>query len=146
MEKRIPCPHCGSLSQCIEDEQKEYSSYMCFSCGFMSDSRFVKGYTENLKSQPALLNKLKFFDKMRKIYWYPTIINMGPMGLIYPEGTEEDWHWRFAKVVGVEKGQEDKYGGHTSRLDIEGAKTYNSDEFLKACIDMGITKEIKDEG
>ena len=101
MEKRIPCPHCGSLSQCIEDEQKEYSSYMCFSCGFMSDSRFVKGYTENLKSQPALLNKVKFFDKMRKIYWYPTIINMGPVGLIYPEGTEEDWNWRFAKVVDV---------------------------------------------
>ena len=40
MERVIDCPHCKDTDSCFEETQVEYSSFMCFKCGFMSDSRF----------------------------------------------------------------------------------------------------------
>ena len=42
MERVIDCPVCHNVDQCFEDMQDGFSSYLCFSCGFMSDSRYEK--------------------------------------------------------------------------------------------------------
>jgi len=43
MEKVIDCPVCYDTDKCFEDVQEQYSSYLCFKCGFMSDSRYKYG-------------------------------------------------------------------------------------------------------
>ena len=43
MERVIDCPVCYNTDQCFEEVQEEYSSYLCFNCGFMSDSRYEIG-------------------------------------------------------------------------------------------------------
>ena len=55
MEKVITCPNCFNSDQCFEEVQETFSSYLCFHCGFMSDSRYEIGslrLTENLKKSP----------------------------------------------------------------------------------------------
>ena len=89
MERVIDCPCGKDKDSCFEEVQENFSSFMCFACGFMSDTRFEKDSLqtiENEKSTPKLVADLKFHDTERDIIWYPSIINMG-LGMIFPEGS-----------------------------------------------------------
>ena len=148
MERVIDCPCCKDADSCFEEVQENFSSFICFKCGFMSDSRFEHGSLqtiENEKTTPKLVTDLKFHDTERDIVWYPSVINMGPMGMIFPEGNPKNWRWRYAKVVEIPENEREQYDGYSSRLDVENANTYDKNDFLSACKEMGITKDLKDE-
>ncbi len=150
MEKKIQCPHCNAKKQCFVEKTKTFESYMCFRCGFMSDNRFTENSLEitDLENRsPKLIKELKFFDEEREIYWFPSILNMGAQGMIYPEPVGDDlditwgsYVWRYAKVVDVPEDKEADYNGHKQYLDVENASTFKKEEFLDACVSMGIVK------
>jgi len=149
MEKVIDCPVCYNTDQCFEEMQKEYSSYLCFNCGFMSDSRYVAGslkLIENLKKSPKLVQDKAYNDKERDIVWFPSVINMGELGMIFPESSSESeggYNWKYAKVVEIPEDERVNYDNHDKRLDVENAITFSRYEFLKACEEMGITRNMK---
>lgn len=150
MEKKIQCPHCNAKKQCFVEKTKTFESYMCFRCGFMSDNRFTENSLEiaDLENRsPKLIKELKFFDEEREIYWFPSILNMGAQGMIYPEPVGDDlditwgsYVWRYAKVVDVPEDKEADYNGHKQYLDVENARTFKKEEFLDACVSMGIVQ------
>ena len=146
MERVIDCPHCKDTDSCFEEMQKDFSSFMCFACGFMSDSRFENDSIqtiENEKSTPKLVTDLKYNDIQRDIVWYPSVINMGKLGMIFPEGSPKDWKWRYASVIDIPEEEKKLYDGYSQRLDLENAKTFEQDDFMSACKEMGITKDLK---
>ena len=49
MERVITCPHCFDSDSCFEDVQETFSSYMCFNCGFMSNSNYTDENIENIQ-------------------------------------------------------------------------------------------------
>ena len=65
MEKVITCPVCLDVDHCFEEVQETFSSYLCFNCGFMSDSRYEIGslkLADNLKKSPTVAKlKSKYF-------------------------------------------------------------------------------------
>ena len=145
MEKVITCPVCFNTDQCFEEVQETFSSYLCFKCGFMSDSRYKIGslkLTESLKKSPKLVVESKFEDEGRDIVWFPSVINMGKLGMIFPEGDSTDYVWKYAKVIDIPEEERALYDNHTQRLDVDNAETYGKYEFLKACESMGITRKI----
>ena len=149
MERVIDCPICYDSDTCFEDTQEKFKSYMCFNCGFMSSSHYIEENLDKVENTSKLVNELKFFDEEREIYWYPSVVNMGPKGIIFPEGTVESWVWKYAEVVEVPKKEQkdypipDKDGEfYTEKLDVENATTYGQYEFLEACKKMGITMEL----
>tara|TARA_R110000824_G_scaffold29941_2_gene99066 strand:- start:496 stop:954 length:459 start_codon:yes stop_codon:yes gene_type:complete len=149
MESVIDCPICYDPDTCFEDTQEKFKSYMCFNCGFMSNSMYTEDNLDKLENTSQLVNELKFFDENRKIYWYPSVVNMGPKGIIYPEGSEENWVWKYAKVVTVSEDETESYPildkegeFYTEKLDVENAETFGQYDFLKACKKMGITMEV----
>jgi hypothetical protein len=147
MERVITCPVCWDNDQCFEEVQETFSSYLCFHCGFMSDSRYEVDslqLLDNLKKSPKLVQELKVEDKERNIMWFPSVINMGELGMIFPEGTPEDYVWKYAKVIDIPEEERHKYDNYDRRLDVEGAFTFSQNEFMKACDEMGITKELKE--
>ena len=146
MERVITCPVCFDTDHCFEDIQETFSSYLCFHCGFMSDSRYVINslqLIENLKKSPKLVQDLKFKDKERGIIWFPSVINMGKLGLIFPEGEVDDYVWKYAKVVDIPEEERAVYDNYDQRLDVENAETFGRYEFIRACKAMGITENIK---
>jgi len=147
MEKVIDCPVCYDADKCFEEMQKDYSSYLCFNCGFMSDSRYVTDsldLIENLKKSPKLVQDLKIIDKDRNIVWFPAVINMGELGMIFPEGKGiNEYTWKFAKLVDIPEEERAKYDNYDKRLDVENAKSYGLHGFLEACKDMGITRNLR---
>ncbi len=151
MEEKTNCPLCKDLhSNCFvektEIEGNPFESYICFSCGMTSnsylafDSEKLEEYT---KSHSQLMNDLKIFDKERDIVWFPSVINMGEKGIIYPEGTVSNWHWYYAGVVEIPEEDREKYDGHEKRLDVENAQKFGQFQFMDACQAMGV---IKDNG
>ena len=147
MERVIDCPVCFDVDKCFEEIQEEYSSYLCFNCGFMSDSRYENdsiNLIENLKKSPKLVQDLKIVDKDRNIVWFPAVINMGELGMIFPEGKGiNEYTWKYAKLVDIPEEERAKYDNYDKRLDVENAKSYGLHGFLEACKDMGITKDLK---
>ena len=145
MEKVITCPVCFDVNKCFEDIQETFSSYLCFKCGFMSDSRYEIGslqLIENLKKSPKLVRETKIEDKERGIVWFPSVINMGKLGMIFPEGTSDSYYWKYAKVIDIPKEEQPLYDNHTQRLDVDNAETFGQYEFMKACEQMGITRDM----
>ena len=149
MERVIDCPICYDSDTCFEDTQEKFKSYMCFNCGFMSSSHYIEENLDKVENTSKLVNELKFFDEEREIYWYPSVVNMGPKGIIFPEGNVEQWVWKYAEVVEVPKEEQknypvpDKDGEfYTEKLDVENAETFGQYDFLEACKRMGITMEL----
>ena len=150
-ETKITCPVCFSEERCFEDKQEQngqtFSSYMCFKCGYTSNSVYKYGTPELQQVQTSstqLMNDVCFYDEDREIMWFPTVLNMGQLGVIYPEGTENNWVYKFAqvrKLTELEK-KDPKYEGHEQMLDVEEAKEYGQYEFLDACKEMGIIKDL----
>ena len=151
MEKKITCPVCFSGERCFEDVQeqadKTFSSFMCFKCGYTSNSAYKWESPELKQAQVGatqLMNDVSFYDEEREIMWFPTVLNMGDLGVIYPEGSKNNWVYKYAqvrKLTELEK-KDSQYEGHHSILDVEDAKTYGQYEFLEACKDMGIIKDL----
>tara|TARA_R110002033_G_scaffold170730_1_gene213960 strand:- start:1364 stop:1819 length:456 start_codon:yes stop_codon:yes gene_type:complete len=151
MEQKTKCPLCQDLhDNCFveqtEIEGKPFESYICFSCGMTSnsylafDSEKLEEYT---KSHSQLMNDLKIFDNERDIVWFPSVINMGEKGIIYPEGSVNNWNWYYANVVEIPEDDRKQYEGHERRLDVENAQKFGQFEFIDACQAMGV---IKDNG
>ena len=147
MESKIKCPVCKSKAQCFDEYVVEdnFHSYLCFQCGYTSNSKFKYGSDEllsSLEASPKLIIELQIADWERDIVWIPSVLNMGPKGIIFPEGTFDDWSWKYAKVVDIPEEDREKYNGEEKRLDVESANIYGQHEFLKACKDMGIVKDL----
>ena len=149
MERVIDCPVCYDPDACFEDTQEKFESYMCFNCGFMSSSHYSKKNLDKVENTSKLVNELKFFDEERQIYWYPSVVNMGPKGIIFPEGNVDQWVWKYATLIEIPKEEQEQYPipdkdgeFYTEKLDVENATTYGQYEFLEACKKMGITMEL----
>ncbi len=146
MERVIVCPNCFDTDRCFEEVQETYSSYLCFSCGYMSDSRYkVNDFNliEKLKNSPKLVQDTKFEDKERGIVWFLSVINMGELGMIFPEGKPKNYVWKYAKVVEIPEEERVNYDNYDRRLDIENSKTFSQYNFLRACEELGITKDLR---
>ena len=115
-EVKIDCPVCLDTHQCFEDTV----------------------------TQEQLMNDVAFYDEDRKIMWFPSIVNMGKLGVIYPEGTKNNWTYKMAQVrqLSEEELKEERYQGHTEILDVDNAKDYGQYDFLDACREMGIIKDL----
>jgi hypothetical protein len=145
MERVIDCPCCFDTDKCFEDVQDKFTSYLCFNCGYMSDSRYEIdsiSLIENLKNSPKLVQDLQFKDMKRNIVWFPAVINMGEKGLIFPEGNPDNFVWKYAQVVDVPEEEQGKYDNYDRRLDVENAESFGQEGFLEACKAMGITQNI----
>ena len=148
MERVIDCLICYDTDYCFEDIQEEFKSYMCFNCGFMSSTYYTKDSVNKVEGTSQLVTDLKFFDEELEIYWYPSVVNMGKLGIIYPEGNLENWGWRFASVVGVEEDEKESYPifneegkFYTEKLDVEHAMEFGQYEFMLACKAMGVVNK-----
>jgi len=146
-EVKITCPNCFNDNQCFEETAMDFKSYMCFNCGFTSNSAYIndsEALNKMKESSTQLMNEISIYDFDRKIHWFPTILNMGKFGVLYPEGTKTNWNWKLAEVrkLSPEEQQDPKYEGHEHTLDIENATLYGQHEFLEACKKMGIVKDL----
>ena len=67
MERVIQCPVCFDTDNCFEESQPTYNSYLCFHCGFMSDSRYSMDKKE-LKEEIVKFMEIIGKDEVEEIF------------------------------------------------------------------------------
>ena len=112
-----------------------------------SNSAYTWDSQELKKAQlgaTQLMNDVSYYDEDRKIMWFPSVLNMGKLGVIYPEGVKNNWTYKLAQVRQLSESElkEERYQGHKEILDVENAKDYGQYDFLDACREMGIIKDL----
>lgn len=137
-----------------EPETEDY--FLCLGTGFMTTSYYKKGspqLEQTMKQNPKLVQSLQYHDEETDLIWFPVFLNMGDMGMIYPEGTETMWYWKYATTIPIQEKDREKYPipgkdgeFYESRLDVDNAKTFLHTDFLGACFDMGLIKDADGEG
>ena len=149
MEQKTDCPCDLKSKNCFvektEVKGEPFESFLCFGCGMTTNSYMAidnDKLEELTKNNTQLMNDLKLMDEERGLIWFPSVVNMGEKGLIYPDGVANDWYWNYAKVIDVPEEERENYEGHDKRLDIENPEVFGQYEFMGACQAMGIIKDL----
>ena len=154
----ITCPYCGSL-KCYEEKYPEAENegvpkglkgYLCKNCGMTSSSEFKDGspyLKKALATMPDMLKDMKFYDEDRKIYWFLAIVQT-PVGHVFPEPDEKDWHWTYMPVVEVADEDAEEYPVpgkegtfYSHRLADDQAVKFHKSDFAKALAMVGLTEK-----
>ena len=150
MEKKTNCPTFnGDSHSCfVETTEDGFKSYICFDCGYTSNSALKLGECdEETQNYTGLVKELKIEDRERGLEWYPSLINMGTLGMIYPEGAPELWYYKVAKVKEIAEKDRENYpkpegGYYETFLDVDGSESFSKYQFLDACKALGITQHV----
>ena len=145
--KKMKCFNCGS-DQCFKESLNGEDTIMCFSCGFMTTENYKKSNLEfqsQLSTTSRLVRDLMKEDSVTKLVWLPCVLTT-KKGMIFPEGTIEDWSWTFAPLVEIDKEEQNKYlkpdgTPYSERLAIEKKQTFPKSKFIDACKAMDIMIE-----
>lgn len=139
IDKNFTCPNCQHT-----DLDHDNNNVLCLNCGYftneqlMEDSEYANAYLETL---PKIANDLKILQIVedKQYYWFPLIIKIPLVGMIYPEGTGIDnWNWSLASEVPIPlfqrmnypiEGVKDRY--YETRIDVENSTKFNNNEFFK---------------
>jgi len=142
MDNLIKCARCGSDACYVDEVNESISTYLCFSCGFQTNSLMKVGeplYEEQVNILPELYKDLMVEDNDGKI-WMPTTINLPQQGMVFANGpSSRDWCWAAVKAVPVSEEEKEKYpipgkkGKYYSmRMDMSTLKNYPEHDFMDA--------------
>jgi len=149
LEQKILSPINGNAEYCFESHNPttDITSYLDYQTGYTSNSKLVVGseYVEQAeKQQPKLVTDLKVLDGLRKLVWYPSVINLPMQGMIFPMGTIDEWHWEVMKVRKVTDEEKEKYPVPEQEgeffktiLDVKGKLDFENDKFMDALKEIG---------
>ena len=138
--KKIESPFTGK-NNCFLQEIGDVKSYLCMDSGYTTNSTYEIGsdvIKDAEKKAPKLVNDLRFEDESLGLIWFPSVIQVPGIGMIFPDGhSTDDWGYSVAKQIAIPDeeqknypvpGKEDTY--YQSRLDMENLKTFDK---LKLC-------------
>lgn len=151
-EEKIKSPITGT-ENCFKVSNDSEAHYLCMGSGYMASHNFKledKHFKKQIENSPELVKALQHYDDELDIIWIPTVLNMGKLGMIFPEGSLTAWNWCYAKNVDISEEERENYPVpgkdgvfFKSRLDIENAERFANDKFIDACNSMGIIKDGK---
>tara|TARA_Y100000593_G_scaffold91723_1_gene181365 strand:+ start:1909 stop:2430 length:522 start_codon:yes stop_codon:yes gene_type:complete len=151
-EEKVKSPIDGS-ENCfrVYTDPPSDEHYLCMSTGYMASSYFKidnENFKKEIDASPELVKALQHYDEERDLIWIPTVLNMGKLGMIFPDGNLEEWCWKFAKTIEISEEEQKNYPVpgkdgefYNSKLDVENAETFDNNNFIGACKSMGIIKD-----
>jgi len=149
---KCPCPLKQENSCFVEKTDEGFESYLCFDCGYTTNSALkLNDCSDETQNYTSLVKDLKIDDEERQLEWYPSVLNMGTLGMVYPEGTPKLWNYKVAKVKPIPESDRKNYPKedgtfYETFLDVDGAESFKPEEFLEACKCIGMTQEVNKSG
>jgi len=149
MEHKILSPIDGNPDYCFQsnDPATGILSYLDYKTGYTSNSLLEvnSSYVEQAEAnQPKLVTDLRVLDELRKLVWYPSVINIPMKGMIFPMGTTDEWEWEVMKVREVTEDEKEKYPNPNQEgeffktiLDVKGKINFAKDKFIDALKEIG---------
>jgi len=152
MDELIICPKCGSDACYKQEVNEKVTNYVCYGCGFISNSLMREGeeyWEEQLISLPELYKDLIHRDNNNQ-YWIPNTVNQPELGMVFVDGVNMDnWSWAATKAIEVEDKDKLKYPipgkpgeYYKHKMDMENLKKFDRKRgFIDALSYIGVLPE-----
>jgi hypothetical protein len=148
MDELIACPRCGSNACYRQEVNDKITNYLCYGCGFISNSLMKDGeifWEEQFNALPELHKDLVFKDKNDQ-YWIPNTINHHDKGMVFANGSSVDnWHWAAVKALKVPDNEKQKFPipgklgeYYEYRMDMENVEKFKERDYMDALSHIGI--------
>ena len=148
MDDLIICNRCGSNACYKQEVNESVNNFMCYGCGFVSNTLMKEGevfWEEQKMKLPELLKDLIFEDENNQ-FWIPHTINIEDKGMVFANGSEiSNWKWTAVKAVDVLEEQKEKYpipgkNGeyYLKRMDMENGKSFEERDYMEALSYIGV--------
>lgn len=142
------CPHCGHTLCYHQDMGEGVEAMTCLHCGFTTTNQMQEGSEVEqavFKRNPRLYRDLRFKDEFGYV-WYPAVVTVPEVGMVYIDGTsEENWEWVSTPVRKLTRKE------RRSGLYKEGSeyiavpaktKKFGKDGYIEALASLGLLGEM----
>ena len=147
-DKLEKCPRCGSDACYSQKINKEITNFMCYGCGFQSNSLMKKEgefLEEQIENLPELYKDLIYEDEKGQS-WLPSTINLLEQGMVFANGSNaENWKWSAVKAIEVKEEEKEKYPipnkknkYYKHRMDMTTMKMFDERDFMEALTYIGV--------
>ena len=121
---------------------------MCIRDRYKIDSDVIKDAEARA---PKLVNDLKYQDDERGLVWFPSVVQVPGIGMIFPDGSSiDDWGYSVAKQIAIPTEEQKEYPipgkegmYYQSRLDMDNLKTFDKMKFEDACEELKIVQDLE---
>jgi hypothetical protein len=148
MDNLIHCDRCGSDACYVQEVNESIKNYMCYGCGFQTNSLMKKEelfFEEQMKTLPNLYKELMGEDYEGKI-WMPSTVNLPEKGMVFANGPNiSEWKWGAVKAVPVMDKDRKKYPipgkkgeYYKFRMDMDTLKNFDEGDYMEALDYIGV--------
>tara|TARA_R110000822_G_scaffold131125_2_gene267979 strand:+ start:1215 stop:1667 length:453 start_codon:yes stop_codon:yes gene_type:complete len=143
------CDRCGSDACYTQEVNHEIKNYMCYGCGFVTNSLMKKGeqfLEEQMETLPELYKELMGEDEDTGLVWMPNTINIPNKGMIFADGKNgSNWAWAAVKAIPMPEDEKAKFKekgkNFKFKMDMENLKHYPESDFIEALDYIGVFKK-----
>ena len=140
------CPRCGSDACYVQEVNHEIKNYMCYGCGFITNSLMKKGeefFESQMETLPELYKELMGEDEDTGLIWMPNTINLPNKGMVFADGKNgSNWAWAAVKAIPMPKEEQEKFKAKGKnfkfKMDMENIKHYPEGDFMEALDYIGV--------
>jgi len=140
------CDRCGSDACYVQEVNHEIKNYMCYGCGFVTNSLMKKGeqfFEEQFEILPELYKELMGEDENTGLIWMPNTINLPNKGMVFADGKNgSNWAWAAVKAIPMPEDEKEKFKAkgknYKFKMDMENIKHYPESDFMEALEYIGV--------
>jgi len=140
------CPRCGSDACYVQEVNHEIKNYMCYGCGFITNSLMKKGeefFESQMETLPELYKELMGEDEDTGLIWMPNTINLPNKGMVFADGKNgSNWAWAAVKAIPMPEEEQEKFKekgkNFKFKMDMENIKHYPEGDFMEALEYIGV--------
>ena len=140
------CHRCGSDACYVQEVNHEIKNYMCYGCGFITNSLMKKGeefFESQMETLPELYKELMGEDEDTGLIWMPNTINLPNKGMVFADGKNgSNWAWAAVKAIPMPKEEQEKFKAKGKnfkfKMDMENIKHYPEGDFMEALEYIGV--------
>jgi len=145
------CPRCGSDACYVQEVNHEIKNYMCYGCGFITNSLMKKGeefFESQMETLPELYKELMGEDEDTGLIWMPNTINLPNKGMVFADGKNgSNWAWAAVKAIPMPKEEQEKFKekgkNFKFKMDMENMKHYPEGDFMEALEYIGVFEKTE---
>ena len=145
------CSRCGSDACYVQEVNHEIKNYMCYGCGFITNSLMKKGeefFESQMETLPELYKELMGEDEDTGLIWMPNTINLPNKGMVFADGKNgSNWAWAAVKAIPMPKEEQEKFKekgkNFKFKMDMENMKHYPESDFMEALEYIGVFEKTE---
>ena len=149
MDNLSTCDRCGSEACYIQEVNHEIKNYMCYGCGFITNSLMKKDeqfFEEQMQVLPELHKELMGEDEDSGLIWMPNTVNIPDKGMVFADGTTAiNWRWAAIKAVPMPEDEAEKFKAkgkdYKWKMDMDTMKHFPERDYIEALDYIGVFED-----